>query len=91
MDLHVKISQVVVVWDGTDSRDTTHTLVRHPWAGQRGERGPYGSAMRRSVSLIILLGRAISVVGGRVRHPSSRLLDDQGSGLDGEEIGRAHV
>jgi hypothetical protein len=31
MDLNVKISQVVVVWDGADSGDTTHTLVvRHP-------------------------------------------------------------
>lgn len=85
MDLNVKISQVVVVWDGADSGDTTQTLVRHLWVGQRGEEGrAYGSAMRRSVSLMILLGRAMVVVGGRVRRKSRRLPGGQGSGLDGE-------
>lgn len=39
MNLNVKISQVIVVWDGADSGDTTHTLVRHPWAGREGKRG----------------------------------------------------
>jgi hypothetical protein len=40
--------------------------------------------MRRSVSLTILLGRAMVVVGGRVRRKSWKLLGGQGSGLDGE-------
>ena len=33
MDLNVKISQVVIVWDGADSGDTAYTSVRHPRAG----------------------------------------------------------
>lgn len=43
--------------------------------------------MRRSVSLMILLGRAMVVVGGRVRRKSWRLLGCRGSGLEGKPGG----
>lgn len=71
VDLDVEIAQVVLVRDGTDSRDAAGGgSVSGGEAGQRKtktRRGTYGSAMSRSVSFTMRLGRAMvgSVEGGR--------------------------
>lgn len=74
VDLDVKVSQVVLVGGGADTGDAGGQKMRH-YVSRRlviggGEcihlPGTYGSATRRSVSLIIRLGRPaiVSCVGG---------------------------
>jgi hypothetical protein len=61
VDLHVEVAQVVVVWDCLDTWDSRILLVF--LLGKWMTLETYGSAMRRSVSLIIRLGRPAMVAG----------------------------
>ena len=60
MNLHIKVSKVVFVRNSTDARDTEGwNCQRMIWPGA-AEQGAYGSAMSRSVSLMIRFGSAIA-------------------------------
>ena len=59
MDLDIKVSEVILVGNSTDSGDTAQKWLGIPGQNQRGAEEAYGSAIRRSVSLMMRFGRAM--------------------------------
>ena len=64
MDLDIKVSEVILVGNSTDSGDTAQKWLGIPGQNRRGAEEAYGSAIRRSVSLMMRFGRAMVGRGG---------------------------
>lgn len=76
MNAHIEVPQIVFMGNSTDSRDSNCvvSLCRATWKHNLGAF-THGSAMRRSVSLTILLGKAamvVAVIAGLSRNGGQR-------------------
>ena len=56
MDADIKVAQIIFVWYSTDPG---HSVKSSIWATGLKLESAYGSAIKRSVSLMILLGSAM--------------------------------
>ena len=60
MNAHIEVSQVILMWNGTDSRYAVYVNQYVKRLTAKISAIAYGSAINRSVSLTILFGRAMA-------------------------------